>query len=115
MYSQIRYAGVVAALFLFFVAPVSATQWCVAKNDSGDPTLQKALDWACGPQGGVDCKPIQPGSSCYAPDTVKAHASYAMNSYFQKNKQAPGTCDFGGAATVVTDDPSTPGCTYPGP
>lgn len=78
--------------------------WCVAKEDVGGDKLQAALEYACG-DGGADCGPIQPGSACFKPNTVMAHASYAFNSYYQKNGRAAGSCDFGGAAYVVHQPP----------
>ncbi|ONM09482.1 PLASMODESMATA CALLOSE-BINDING PROTEIN 2 [Zea mays] len=49
--------------------------WCVCRSDLADSALQKTLDYACG--GGADCKPILQSGACFAPDTVKAHCSYA--------------------------------------
>ncbi|PON38745.1 X8 domain containing protein [Parasponia andersonii] len=80
------------------------TVWCVAKPTVPDSIMQPALDYACG--SGADCKSIQPNGPCYLPNTLLAHASFAFNSYFQKSKLAGGTCDFGGTAMLVTDDPS---------
>jgi len=48
---------------------------------------------------------IQPGASCYFPNSIENHASYAFNSYFQRNP-VPSSCDFGGSATLVNTDPS---------
>ncbi|CAK7345118.1 unnamed protein product [Dovyalis caffra] len=78
--------------------------WCVAKPTVPDSILQEALDYACG--SGADCKSIQPNGSCFQPNTLVSHASYAFNSYWQKTKNGGGTCDFGGTAMLVTIDPS---------
>ncbi|KAH9722158.1 plasmodesmata callose-binding protein 3 [Citrus sinensis] len=101
---------VLLALFLGFTGH-STANWCVCKDGVGDPVLQKALDYACG--AGADCNPIHSNGPCYNPNTVKAHCSYAVNSYFQRKGQAQGSCDFSGSATVATTDPSTAGCSYP--
>uniref|UniRef100_A0A803PCK3 glucan endo-1,3-beta-D-glucosidase n=1 Tax=Cannabis sativa TaxID=3483 RepID=A0A803PCK3_CANSA len=79
--------------------------FCVAKEGSDRKMLQAALDWACGP-GKVDCSPMLQGQSCYQPDNVVAHATYAFNAYFQRMAKSPGTCDFKGVATITTTDPS---------
>ncbi|GKF05351.1 glucan endo-1,3-beta-glucosidase 12-like protein, partial [Tanacetum coccineum] len=69
--------------------------------------LQSGLDYACG-EGGADCRSIQPGATCYDPDSLIAHASYAFNSYYQKMRRAAGACDFGGAAYVSLESASSP-------
>ncbi|KAM7499915.1 hypothetical protein LguiA_024329 [Lonicera macranthoides] len=84
--------------------------WCVAKAQVPNPIIQEALDYACG--SGADCESIQLNRSCYLPDTLIAHASFAFNSYWQKTKVAGGTCDFGGTAMLVTVDPSYNGCHF---
>lgn len=67
--------------------------------------LQENIDFACG-QKGVDCTAIRPGGVCYEPDTVQAHAAYAMNLYFQANGQHAFDCDFGQTGIVTIADPS---------
>ncbi|KAL2938397.1 Glucan endo-1 3-beta-glucosidase 12 [Bienertia sinuspersici] len=86
--------------------------WCVANGEVGDSKLQQALDYACG-EGGADCHPIQPGSTCFDPNTLEAHASYAFNSFYQKNNRAMGSCDFQGAAFVVSRPPRFGKCDFP--
>ncbi|KAK3030023.1 hypothetical protein RJ639_038122 [Escallonia herrerae] len=80
--------------------------WCVANGKVGEEKLQEGIDYACG-EGGADCRPIQSGATCFNPNTLEAHASYAFNSYYQKQGRAVGTCHFGGAGYVVTQPPST--------
>ncbi|VAH77761.1 unnamed protein product [Triticum turgidum subsp. durum] len=83
--------------------------WAAASASTS--ALQVALDYACG-YSGVDCSAIQTGGSCFNPDTIHDHASYAFNSYYQKNP-LPTSCDFGGTATITTTDPSSGSCQYP--
>ncbi|XP_068656609.1 glucan endo-1,3-beta-glucosidase 1 [Aristolochia californica] len=87
--------------------------FCVATDGVDARTLQSALDWACGP-GRANCSEIQPGESCYSPNTVKGHASYAFDSYYQKQGKAAGSCDFKGVAMITTTDPSHEKCVFPG-
>ncbi|XP_004497650.1 glucan endo-1,3-beta-glucosidase 12 [Cicer arietinum] len=95
------------------VSPSNAgVTWCVASGDTSEEKVQHALDYACG-EGGADCAPIQPGAMCYNPNTLEAHASYAFNSYYQKKSRGVGTCDFGGAAYVVTQAPRYGKCEFP--
>nr|XP_043629187.1 glucan endo-1,3-beta-glucosidase 12-like [Erigeron canadensis] len=86
--------------------------WCVANGKAGEKMLQNALDYACG-EGGADCRPIQSGDTCYNPNTLEAHASYAFNSYYQKQSRVSGSCDFGGAAYVVSQPPRYGNCKFP--
>lgn len=79
--------------------------WCVADEQTTDTELQAALDWACG-KGGANCSKIQQNQPCYFPNTLKDHASYAFNSYFQKLKHDGGSCFFRGAAITTEVDPS---------
>ncbi|XP_071736585.1 glucan endo-1,3-beta-glucosidase 13-like [Rutidosis leptorrhynchoides] len=86
--------------------------WCVANGKVANEKLQNALDYACG-EGGADCRPIQSGDTCFDPDTLEAHASYAFNSYYQKQARASGSCDFGGTAYVVSQPPRYGSCKFP--
>ncbi|XP_042495666.1 glucan endo-1,3-beta-glucosidase 12-like [Macadamia integrifolia] len=90
----------------------SGQTWCVANGKAGQKRLQVALDYACG-EGGADCAQIQPGSPCYDPNTLEAHASFAFNSYYQKKGRVMGTCDFQGSAYVVTQPPKFGKCEFP--
>ncbi|KAF6159137.1 hypothetical protein GIB67_032754 [Kingdonia uniflora] len=90
----------------------SGETWCVANEEYRKEKLQEALDFACG-EGGADCRSIQPGSTCYDPNTLQAHASFAFNSYYQKRGRVMGTCYFGGAAYVVTQLPKFGKCEFP--
>ncbi|GAB2229046.1 hypothetical protein Droror1_Dr00023181 [Drosera rotundifolia] len=93
-------------------APIIPGQtWCIVRSGVSDSALQTALDYACG-IGGADCSLIQPGASCYDPDTVENHASYAFNMYFQTNPVAS-SCDFGGMAMLTNTNPSSRACIYP--
>ncbi|KAL0306720.1 UNVERIFIED_CONTAM: Major pollen allergen Ole e 10 [Sesamum radiatum] len=76
-------------------SPASSTgSWCIASRSVSQTALQSALDYACG-QAGADCSAIQANGVCYNPNTVRDHASYAFNSYFQNNP-IPTSCNFGG-------------------
>lgn len=91
----------------------SSSVFCVAKEDVENTKLESALNWACG-QGQANCSAIQPGRPCYLPNTLQSHASYAFNDYYQKESSAGATCDFGGAAEMVTADPSYGSCKFAG-
>eukprot|EP01018_Ginkgo_biloba_P010413 Gb_36961 [translate_table: standard] len=86
--------------------------WCVANPaETEQSILQGALDHACSE--GADYSAIQPGQSCYEPNTVASHASYAFNSYWHKMKSHGETCDFNGAAILTNSNPSHDGCSFP--
>lgn len=77
----------------------------MADEQASSEELQVALDWACG-KGGADCGGIQPHQPCFLPNTVKDHASFAFNSYYQKFKHKGATCYFNSAAMITDLDPS---------
>lgn len=86
-------------------SPVSPGQsWCIASQTAAQIALQVALDYACG-YGGADCSVIKQGGSCYNPNTLRDHASFAFNDYYQKNPVAT-SCNFGGTAVLTNIDPS---------
>ncbi|XP_062098047.1 glucan endo-1,3-beta-D-glucosidase-like [Humulus lupulus] len=87
--------------------------WCVAKPHANDKVLQGVLDFCCGP-GGVDCREIYNDSGpCFEPNKLLAHASYAMNSYYQMHGRNFWNCDFKGTGLVTFSDPSYGPCRYP--
>ncbi|KAA8526610.1 hypothetical protein F0562_008187 [Nyssa sinensis] len=86
-------------------------QWCIADDQTPDDELLMALDWACG-RGGADCSKIQVNQPCYFPNTVRDHASYAFNNYYQKLKHKGASCYFHAAAMTTELDPSHKSCRY---
>ncbi|KAI4371142.1 hypothetical protein MLD38_019408 [Melastoma candidum] len=97
-----------------FLASDTANQtYCVAMEGVDDKTLQTALDWACGP-GLANCTGIQPGESCFQPNDIRSHASFAFDSYYQKEGKRDVSCNFQGVAMITTTDPSYGGCIFPG-
>ncbi|KAF7833511.1 Glucan endo-1,3-beta-glucosidase 1 [Senna tora] len=89
----------------------TGSSWCVATPSASQSALQVALDYACG-LGGADCSAIQVGGKCYNPNSVRDHASYAFNSYYQKNP-LPNSCNFGGTAVITSTNPSSGACQFP--
>ncbi|CAN1315724.1 Glucan endo-1,3-beta-D-glucosidase [Linum perenne] len=80
--------------------------WCVAKPHADEKLLQAVLDFCCG-GGGVDCREVSESGDCYAPgNKLHAHASFAMNAYYQMHGRNYWNCDFKGAGLVTFSDPS---------
>ncbi|GJN13143.1 hypothetical protein PR202_ga31480 [Eleusine coracana subsp. coracana] len=104
-------ALVLVAGLLLVSSALVASEFCVCRSDQPTAVLQKAIDFSCGD--GADCTAILDGGSCYNPNNVASHCSWAANSYYQNNKAKGATCDFNGAATISTTDPSFSGCTFP--
>ncbi|KAK4717182.1 hypothetical protein R3W88_015520 [Solanum pinnatisectum] len=86
-------------------------KFCMPKPQATDAQLQASLDWACTNQG-VDCGPVQAGGPCFNPNTVRSHAAYVMNSYYQIKGKNDFNCDFSGSAAIVFADPSYGTCKY---
>ncbi|KAH7294587.1 hypothetical protein KP509_27G008500 [Ceratopteris richardii] len=87
--------------------------YCVANANVNETQLQAALNWACAiGQGNVDCSSIQEGGSCYNPNTIVAHATFAFNSYYIAQNGASTACDFNGLASISTTNPSSGSCVY---
>ncbi|XP_020087448.1 glucan endo-1,3-beta-glucosidase 4 isoform X2 [Ananas comosus] len=114
--SSVR-SRVLPSLLLFMLISLGSDgadlgrQWCIADEQATDELLQQALDWACG-VGGADCRMIQPNKPCYLPNTLKDHASFAFNSYWQKFKNKGGSCYFSAAAMVTDLNPSHGSCQF---
>ncbi|XP_006650202.2 PLASMODESMATA CALLOSE-BINDING PROTEIN 3 [Oryza brachyantha] len=104
-------AAVLVAAVLLLSSTLAASDFCVCRSDQPTAVLQKAIDYSCGQ--GADCTSILSSGGCYNPNTVAAHCSWAANSYFQKFRASGATCDFDGAATLSSSDPSFSGCTFP--
>ncbi|WCJ44737.1 Glucan endo-1 3-beta-glucosidase [Euphorbia peplus] len=89
-----------------------ASVWCVAKPHSDEKVLEQVVDFCCG-SGGVDCREIYENGDCYVAGKVHAHASYAMNAYYQIHGRNYWNCDFKGTGLVTFSDPSYGKCNYP--
>ncbi|CAM8887855.1 unnamed protein product [Rhodiola kirilowii] len=88
----------------------SSKQWCIPKSEASDESLQSNIDYVCGL--GLDCRPIQITGACFNPNTVRAHAAYAMNMYYQSMGRNLFDCDFRQTGLISTVDPSYGSCTY---
>ncbi|KAG5566911.1 hypothetical protein RHGRI_002459 [Rhododendron griersonianum] len=90
--------------------PNSDNKWCVPKQDASDEALQANIDFVC--DSGVDCTPIQNNGPCFKPDTVRSHASFAMNAYYQANGRNDYDCDFTNTGVITMVDPSYKECKF---
>ncbi|XP_073315769.1 glucan endo-1,3-beta-glucosidase-like [Primulina huaijiensis] len=91
-------------------APTAGKKWCVPKPTATDAALQSNINYVCSQ--GVNCGPIQPGDSCFDPNTVRAHASFIMNAYYQAEGRNDFNCDFAGSGILTVNDPSYGACRY---
>lgn len=85
--------------------PYKGKIWCVVARGANKTALGSALSYACS-QGNKTCDPIQPGGSCFNPNSLIRHASYAFSSYWAQFRKVGGTCYFNGLATQTIQDPS---------
>ncbi|CAN0911324.1 Glucan endo-1,3-beta-glucosidase [Linum grandiflorum] len=84
-------------------------KWCVAKEGADVGALQRNIDYVCGTaaaMGAYWCGPIQEGGECFLPDTVRAHASFAMNAFYQAMGRNHYDCEFQQTGEITTVDPS---------
>jgi len=81
---------------------------CQVKPNATDDKVIAALEWVCNPAN-LDCTPINPGGEHYYPNTVRDHADWAFNAYYDNNRIIGGAtaCDFGGTAQLVAPSNST--------
>ncbi|PRQ60478.1 putative glucan endo-1,3-beta-D-glucosidase [Rosa chinensis] len=90
--------------------PQGGKQYCLPKTGADTEALQKNIDYVCGL--GFDCDPIKQGGPCFMPNTVRAHAAYAMNKYYQATGRNGYDCNFEQTGATTTVDPSYGKCKY---
>ncbi|XP_031487071.1 glucan endo-1,3-beta-glucosidase [Nymphaea colorata] len=91
-------------------APATGKKWCVPVQNADENSLQANINYVC--SSGVDCTPIQPGGACFQPVSVRSHATYAMNAYFQRSGRHDYNCDFAHTGLITNADPSYGSCVY---
>ncbi|KAI9156645.1 hypothetical protein LWI28_013888 [Acer negundo] len=87
-----------------------AKRWCLPKTGAEVETLQSNIDYVCGL--GFDCRAIQEGGPCFLPNTVRAHAAFAMNLYYQATERNDYDCDFKQTGSITDVNPSYGKCKY---
>ncbi|MCO5567836.1 hypothetical protein L7F22_021532 [Adiantum nelumboides] len=93
----------------------SRKYWCVASPDAPQASLQAALDYLCSSNSTINCEPLSVGKPCHNLTTVREHASYAINAYWQTTFAVNTTnCDFNSAAALTIVNPSHDSCIYVG-
>ncbi|KAG0621144.1 hypothetical protein M758_4G272500 [Ceratodon purpureus] len=85
--------------------------WCVVLRNSDVYAVQTALNWACAR---INCGPTYVGGTCFIPNTIWDHASWAFNAYYNSMNGAQDACNFSGTAYVSSNDPSSEQCFYQG-
>ncbi|KAK1415170.1 hypothetical protein QVD17_30942 [Tagetes erecta] len=84
--------------------------WCIPKTEANEKILQTNIDYVCGL--GFDCQSIREGGRCFYPNSVRAHAAYAMNVYYQATGKHDYDCDFSGTGVITSNNPSYGRCKY---
>ncbi|KAI5075280.1 hypothetical protein GOP47_0009356 [Adiantum capillus-veneris] len=121
---QMALAALAVGLLLLNMGSHStAERWCVARKGQTAQALTEIVLTQLCQEGAAssqnilhDCGPIVQGGPCFQPNTPFAHASYVINSSWQRrNSRGENVpCDFNGRATLVFKDPSTSArCRYP--
>lgn len=82
----------------------ASKKWCVPKTNASEKALQANIDYVC--SNGIDCGPIKNGGACFKPDSLRSHAAYAMNAFYQKSGRHNSDCDFGTTGVITDKDPS---------
>lgn len=80
-------------------------RWCMPRAGAEEEALQSNIDYVCG--SGMDCGPIKEDGPCFLPNTVQAHAAFAMNLYYQAHGRSDYACDFKQTGAPTDIDPST--------
>ncbi|CAN4113185.1 unnamed protein product [Withania somnifera] len=90
--------------------PTQNKKFCMPKVEATDAQLQSNINYVC--SRGIDCTPIQAGGPCFNPNTIRSHAAFAMNSYYQKEGRNNFNRDFAGTGVIASTDPSYGTCKY---
>lgn len=83
----------------------SKKKWCVPKGDASEAALQANIDFVC-KSSGIECGAIDDGGKCFKPNTVRSHAAYAMNAYYQASGGNDLDCDFNNTGLITYTDRS---------
>lgn len=86
------------------MVPLGSKKWCVPKANASEKALQANIDYVC--SRGINCGPIKDGGPCFKPNTLRSHAAYAMNAYYQQSGRHDFDCDFGHTGVITFTNPS---------
>jgi hypothetical protein len=88
--------------------PYLPSRWCIANPARSLEEASNHLKLACD---SADCTTLYYGGSCYGIGQ-KENVSFAFNSYYQRQKQDPKSCDFDGHGMITYLDPSVGECRF---